>query len=329
MLRNKQWVVLTLSAITGLSFILVPIVALGIKSNTETELTISIPEHWPEYYVEDYDVYNSFDVFGYTEWSTIVPTDSEDFITVDEDYELTEAVFVFKADNDSAISSEDRRIALLTEAEAWDYISNGIWTDYPKGSFNANKDKLLELQDSNTEVITVKVWSWANNNEHDLSKITEELTVAVNAKLAKTFKHIFQDIYNHTDKPVVNVNDKAMGTWVLRGKNHNNSNTMSAHALGAAIDINPSTGSVYVNNIWYGNAYGQKMLPTDMWYQLPDTQVKYNILYENSPIVEIFKSYGFYWGGDWNSGTDCMHLSYIGDGSEARVTGISNFKERN
>ena len=161
-----------------------------------------------------------------------------------------------------------------------------------------------------------------------MSKKTITKTFAVNSKIASVFEHIFEDIYKHPSQPVINIGDKGMGTWVLRGKNHKDSNTMSSHSLGVAIDINPSTGSFYVNGKWYGNAYGQNKMPSSMWSQLPEVQKKYHVLYDGCPIVEIFKSYGFYWGGDWTSGTDAMHLSYIGDGSSARATGIKNFNER-
>ena len=148
------------------------------------------------------------------------------------------------------------------------------------------------------------------------------------ADIRNTFVHIFEDIYDDPSKPIINIADKGMGTWVLRGKNHNSANEMSAHALGCAIDINPSTGSVNINGKWYGNGYNQAVLSKEIWTQLPETHSKYHILYDGCPIVEVFKSYGFYWGGDWTSPKDCMHLSYIGDGSDARLIGVSNYEQR-
>lgn len=328
-MRKEHYVFIS-CCLAGLALILTPLIALGFKIEAKHRLQVfEVPDHWVNTgYVEDYKAYEDSFAFDTIQWSTVEPESQEQFITVDMEAEIPEAVFRFSADNLSALTDEDSYIANLNEDAAWNYISNGLFTTYPTSSFNANKDKLVQLQAANTEIITVNVWTWNSKNKDDLTKKSSTLTVAVNSKLANTFKHIFQDIYNHPDKPVVNLYDTAMGTWVLRGKNHNNNKTMSAHALGCAIDINPSTGSCYVNGTWYGNAYGQKAMPANVWYQLPETQDKYNVLYIGSPIVETFKAYGFYWGGDWTSGTDCMHLAYIGDGSSARSKGIKNYKER-
>ena len=328
-MRKEHYVFIS-CCVMGLALILVPLIALGMKIEAKNQTQIyAIPEHWQlAGYVEDYQAYEDSFAFDDIQWSTVEPETPEEFITVDPTADVPEAVFRFSADDLSSFNLDDRRIALLTEDEAWSYISNGLFTEYPTTSFNDNKDKLVQLQASNTKIISVKVWTWNSKNKEDLTKKSDILTVAVNTKLAPTFEHIFQDIYNHPDKPIINLYDSAMGTWVLRGKNHNNNRTMSSHALGCAIDINPSTGSAYVNGVWYGNAYGQKAMPTNIWYQLPETQEKYNILYKDSPIVETFKAYGFYWGGDWDSGTDCMHLAYIGDGSSARAKAIKNYEER-
>ena len=295
---------------------------------------LKIPVSWDRSYVESSEAYEIQFAYDDISWETVPPDAIEEFAAVTIDAKLPEASFSFAADGYASVktpnqTASDVEIALMSENEAWEYITNGLWTEYPTSSFKANKSKLVELQQTNTETITVRVWYWANpDDETDMRKVTKTKTFAVNSKLARTFEHIFEDIYNDPMKPIINLADTAMGTWVLRGKNHNDSKTMSAHSLGVAIDINPSTGSFNVNGTWYGNAYGQRAMPESVWKLLPETHKKYHVLYNGSPIVEIFKSYGFYWGGDWKSGTDSMHLSYLGDGSSARKTGIANYNER-
>lgn len=332
----KACIVIALCAFVAALVIIVPINMLRTKMHsTYSPLdNVTIPVSWSKSYTEQESDYSQQFVYDDITWDTVAPDAYEEFAAVTVDAELPSAEFAFSADGYADVTTpnqtaSDVEVALMTENEAWEYISNGIWTEYPTSSFNANKEKLVELQHTNTETITVKVWYWANpKDDSDMRKVTKEKTFAVNSKLARTFEHIFADIYNDPSRPIINIADSAMGTWVLRGKNHNNSKTMSAHSLGVAIDINPSTGSFNVNGTWYGNAYGQKAMPEAVWRLLPETHDKYHVLYNGSPIVEIFKSYGFYWGGDWKSGTDSMHLSYIGDGSSARQTGIQNYKER-
>lgn len=320
-------------SILTVAFILMVLIAVFIFHKKETAsagIVFQPPDHWSINYTENVTDYNK--VFSEQEvnWSTVLPED-DSFTTVTINESEVGATFVSIADKTSiaSMTEHDRELAQLTENEAWTYISNGLFTEYPTTSFSANVDKLRKLQQSNTKTITVKCWYWEDpKDDTNMSKVSKTKTFAVNSSVACLFEHAFEDIYNDPAQPVLNLGDTGMGTWVLRGKNHDSSRTMSSHSLGCAIDINPSTGSFYVNGTWYGNAYGQKAMPESIWMQLPECHKKYHVLYDGSPIVVIFKSYGFCWGGDWTSGTDSMHLSFIGDGSSARAKGIQNYADR-
>lgn len=333
----RQIAFVSLCSLIAALVVILPITALRKKMTSTYSVLddLEIPVHWDKDYTESASDYEQMFAYDNMSWDTITPDDTfEQFQTVNIDVDIPPAEFSFAADGYDTVTTHnqtaaDVELATMTENEAWEYVTNGLWTSYPKTSFSQNKDKLVTLQNTNTETITVRVWYWANpKDDTNMNKVTKEKTFAVNSKLARTFEHIFQDIYEHPSRPVINIGDSAMGTWVLRGKNHNSSKTMSAHSLGVAIDINPSSGSFYVNGKWYGNAYGQSAMPESIWKLLPETHDKYHVLYNGCPIVEVFKSYGFYWGGDWRSGTDSMHLSYLGDGSSARETGIENYEER-
>lgn len=327
-LKRKE--IIAIAAVSLFSVIfLSSMIALAVSvPETKAQLDFSeMPINWDSDYVEDLSAYEV--QFEVENWETYVPSETEEFTTVHIEENMSQfgEVENFYSTNIRHRTQSDISIIELTENDAWMFVTNGLFTSYPTTSFKENKSKLQELMNTNTQTITVDCWYWANpKDDSDMSKVTVQKTFAVNSKLADTFVHIFQDIYEDDSKPIINIGDAGMGTWVLRGKNHNSSNTMSAHSLGVAIDINPSTGSFYVNNVWYGNAYGQKAMPYSVWSQLPECHKKYHVLYKGCPIVEIFKAYGFYWGGDWQSGTDSMHLSYLGDGGNARQKGISNYR---
>lgn len=225
-----------------------------------------------------------------------------------------------------SMTAEDIYIINMDDNTAWSYITNGKITEYPSMPYAQIKGTVKEIANENTTNITVNVWYWEDpNDDSNMNKVTVQKTFTVNKNVASLFTHIFADIYADPSQPVINIADSAMGTWVLRGKMHSDYNTVSAHAFGTAIDINPSSGSYNIAGTWYGNGYGQQVMTRDIWEQLPECHQKYHVLYDESPIVKIFKAYGFYWGGDWVDTKDNMHFAYIGD-SPGRNAGIANYR---
>ena len=227
-----------------------------------------------------------------------------------------------------SMTAEDREIIRLQENEAWEYVTEGTFTEYPRQPFYEIENSIRAVADDCTEIITVDVWYWENPSDPlDMRKTTKTVNYKVNTKVANLFRHIFADIYNDSSQPIINIGDSASGTWVIRGKLHNSASTLSAHSIGTCIDLNPSTGSYNIGGVWYGNGYGQNVMTKEMWEKLPESHTKHHVIYDESPIVQVFKSYGFYWGGDWSSTKDNMHFAYLGDGG-GRAIGYRNYVER-
>lgn len=310
----------------ALMIVVIGTVVVYTKKHSNSNMVITVPSNWSKDYVEsqsDYDTY----VAKVVDWSTVEP-EPDQVVSYSADDNGTSFEVIASVPK-SSITDDDISIINLSENDAWSLISNGEFTSYPTGSFASNKSKLVKIQQTNTETITVDCWYWEDPNDpNNFNKVTVKKTFAVNTAVADLFRHAFADIYAHPSQPIINIGDKGMGTWVLRGKSHNPNRSLSSHSLGVTIDINPSSGSFNVNGTWYGNAYGQKAMPYFIWNSLPETHAKYHVLYVGCPIVEIFKSYGFYWGGDWKSGTDCMHIGFIGDGNTCRAIGKSNYESR-
>ncbi|RGG64343.1 hypothetical protein DWW96_09545 [Eubacterium sp. AF17-7] len=122
------------------------------------------------------------------------------------------------------------------------------------------------------------------------NKTTMNLTV--HAKLAEEFKSIFEDMAKEKFKI------KASETCAYVWKNIIGTGTVSQHSYGLAIDINWNDNPCFYNtNVDVSNGYGG--------YQPGQNQ--YSV---TKKIIQIWKSHGFYWGGDWSGKKDTMHFSY-------------------
>jgi len=78
-----------------------------------------------------------------------------------------------------------------------------------------------------------------------------------------------------------------------------NSNRMSAHSLGLAIDINPRINP-YIK--------GEKISPSNGSY----SRSKLGTITDSTTCFKIFKKYGWKWGGNWRYSKDYQHFSKSG-----------------
>jgi len=75
---------------------------------------------------------------------------------------------------------------------------------------------------------------------------------------------------------------------------------LSLHAYGLAIDINPLVNP-------YILASGE-VLPVGATAYLDRSQPVRGLIQADSPVVEIFKSHGWFWGGEWEHIKDYHHF---------------------
>lgn len=190
-----------------------------------------------------------------------------------------------------AISNDIKTMMNLSDKDAWLALT-GTSTNYN----NVSK----ETMDSRVTTITVPIRVWASSDEGDMSteKIDKKLTV--NSALAPLFSAFFNDIYNEAPEFVMVSSEVACYNY----RNATGSNSLSAHAYGAACDINWTTK---------GNGYGDTVYTEEEWNSLKESKVKHQIIYKNSKVVQIAHRYTLSWGGEWNSSTDAMHFSFIKD----------------
>lgn len=125
-----------------------------------------------------------------------------------------------------------------------------------------------------------------SENVTEYKKYSTTMYVTVNAALRDKVKAIFDELYK-MEFPV-----KYAGGYCWRDTH---GNRLSEHAIGTAIDINYEENYCLYSD---GSVTGKLYKPGENPYSVTDE------------VVAVFKKYGFYWGGEWDSPKDYMHFSY-------------------
>lgn len=300
------------------------------KNNSETP-TVATQAHTTEYKTEPVTEEPTTEEMTTEEPTTEEPTTVEKIQNptyangVEYQEVPTEAI---KTQHNVKVNSF-KDLALLNERDAWLYITDGsIITDdfeynYPMISFGTLKQTIERVRREHSKYIAVKVWQWAgerNASSTDLTKVEKTIKLEVHEYLAPVLTQIFDEIFNAPDKPVL----YSAGSWVIRGKGNDDKRTPSAHSWGCCIDFNATTNINGVGNTQFATA-----CTLEIFNSLPNTQAKYEMFYNGGTVVDTFKKYGFYWGGDWDkSSSDPMHFSFLGD-IHAREAGVANYLQMN
>ena len=86
--------------------------------------------------------------------------------------------------------------------------------------------------------------------------------------------------------------------------------SLSKHALGLAIDINP----FYNPYITYNKDGSEKVSPANASAYADRTASFPYKIDENDLCYQLFKEHGFTWGGHWNSCKDYQHFQKVVEG---------------
>lgn len=179
----------------------------------------------------------------------------------------------------------------------WKQMTGEILSSQPTTKSIKNDSKLKEKVIARLKVINVKVRVWQNPSDpKNMDKTYKDLSIRVNESTAEVWTSFFSDLYINAPDFVI--------TSVFGYKEDVKLGWKSAHQFGAAIDINSGTSG---NN---GKAYTK-----EEWQKLDETHSKYEIIYQNSPVVRLAHAYTLVWGGDSsNTGESLNHFSFLGDG---------------
>ncbi len=136
-------------------------------------------------------------------------------------------------------------------------------------------------------------------------------TLIVNKQLApevsKIFATLYQqkfpiqkiipsDYYHGDDDKIMADNDTS--AFLCRDMTEH-PHVLSKHSYGIAIDINPLINPTIMHNV---------VLPPAGKAYLERTKLTKGMIVKNSAIYNIFKKYGWSWGGDWKNLKDYQHF---------------------
>lgn len=181
-------------------------------------------------------------------------------------------------------------LARLTEKQRYHYLFGTevvYWTTDNMPKFYATRQKALK------QMIEIEIPVWIMDKKGE--KISSKRNITINARLAGTVKDIFKEIYELEEQFPI---DTLTGfRWnkggEVSGAFLESVTVMSAHAYGAAIDIN------YYQNDYYLGKGNDLRNPEDPYY-----------ITQN--VIDIFEKYGWYWGRNYGICADTMHFQYTG-----------------
>lgn len=141
----------------------------------------------------------------------------------------------------------------------------------------------------------------------------------VNAELAQDFLEIFQALYENQyeiEKMFLIDDFGADDNWSIENNNTSAFNyrvstldgvTLSNHAFGRAIDINPLHNPYVTYYDWGMDTYFDASIP---YMNREDSSLEHMINHEDL-CYQLFIEHGFTWGGDWENPKDYQHFEKI------------------
>lgn len=193
-----------------------------------------------------------------------------------------------------SLPGKDRVVAAFTVQE----LDKAIIKSMMNNSYKPNKDiKLKDLR-------LVKVTYLGFDNEAHKGELIVNKEVSL--EVAQIFKELYEaefqverieqiDLYGGKDEKSMEANNTSCFNYrrITGGK------SLSNHALGLAIDINP------VRNPYI---FEKQVLPKNSGAYLNRENLQAGMITREGVCYKIFKKYGWSWGGDWRKPTDYQHF---------------------
>ncbi len=178
------------------------------------------------------------------------------------------------------------------------------------------------LADDMTPAVSYDDLCYLSVLHYDFNGEVQTGELICNKALAQDFVEIFYELYrNEYQIERIRLVDEYNGDDTASMADNNTScfnyrvvdgtTSLSKHALGCAIDINPFYNPYVVYN---KNNTGETYIspPGSEIYEDRSQNFPYKID-ENDLCYKLFKEHGFTWGGNWNSSKDYQHFQKVPD----------------
>lgn len=188
---------------------------------------------------------------------------------------------------------------LFYSTEITEEVRQRIWNISYKENDNISLDELRYLRvlhrgfDGNTHIGELIV---NQNIAEDILDIMYELYL----NDYPIEKMVLVDEYNGDDETSMEDNNTSAFNYRVVA----NTNSLSKHSLGMAIDINPKYNPYVVKR-----SNGTIMISPENGAEYADRSKEFSYkMDENDLCVKLFLEHGFTWGGNWNSVKDYQHF---------------------
>lgn len=193
---------------------------------------------------------------------------------------------------------------------------NGI--SYPISSNDENV--INRLAENDTSAVSYDDLRYLSVLHYDFKGEVQTGELICNKKIAQDLAEIFYELYvNEYQIEKIRLVDEYMGDDTASMADNNTScfnyrvvdgtTSLSKHALGCAIDINPFYNPYVIYN---RNGSGETYISPagSEVYADRSNAFPYKID-ENDLCYKLFISHGFIWGGNWNSSKDYQHFQKV------------------
>lgn len=218
-----------------------------------------------------------------------LPEEERPEVPADVPEKVAKLLVTSKDHYDADVVGGAQSIPLESNDARYDYITGSPYKVYTM----TDKPEWYRTEGiAHGRMSTFDVPYWVIDKNGERKATTGSITI--NALLADSVKCIFSDIFLLEEQFPINylkgfIYRKVGGAGLI------NLPILSAHSFGVAIDINNGD---YDNDLYLGKGN--------------DLRDKSNPYCISDDVVEVFKAYGWNWGGEFDICSDTMHFQYFG-----------------